>query len=340
MPLSTAQSTTYQKILSSGTSAQAVVLTSDHLRALIYIAVRDTGTDGLPEPAATVPELFDEELGMDFSLPGPDPRKLFEQALALNTELETYVSCLATILKLRLKYRQVLSTQPFATMDQVGPRSLLQYNQMEDRSLAALLVWRKWMFDIDNRAAQDTGYLFEPVISAALGGATIGSKNSPIRRLGDSSKGRQIDCLIDNRAYEIKIRVTIAASGQGRWSEEVSFPVEAQAAGFVPVLVVLDPTENAKLTELVQAFENAGGKCYLGEDAWAHLAKTASSEMAIFLSKYVRTPLDAVIDSLPDNEPLPTLELKDEVSHIRFRIGNDTWVVPRLAESEVSGDGG
>ena len=335
MPLTTAQSSKYQSILNPGSSAQAVRLSPDHVRALIYIAARDTAVAGLPNPASEVPGLFDDDFDLAFTFPGPDPRGLFELALSLNAELETYVGCLATIHKFRLKYRKVLFTQPFATMDQVGPRALLQYKQLENRSLAALLVWRKWLYDIDNRAAQDTGYLFEPVISAAIGGASFGARNSPVRRLNDPSKGRQVDCVLDDRAYEIKIRVTIAASGQGRWREELSFPAEAQAAGFVPVLVVLDPTDNPKLAELVRAYQAAGGEHYLGQDAWAHLRETASAEMAIFLEKYIHAPLDAVVDALSDDEPLPSLQLTDLVTSVQFELSDDSWVVPRNAQRGV-----
>ena len=34
--------------------------------------------------------------------------------------------------------------------------------------------------------------------------------------------------------------MTIAASGQGRWKEELDFPADCKASGYVPVLVVLD----------------------------------------------------------------------------------------------------
>lgn len=339
MSLTTAQSSRYQAILNPGSSAQAVRLTPDHVRALIYIAARDTNVSGLPEPLSPVPDLFDDEFDLAFAFPGPDPRRLFELALALNEELETYVSCLATIQKFRLKFRQVLSTQPFATMDQIGPRALLQFQQLENRSLAALLVWRKWLYDIDNRAAQDTGYLFEPVISAALGGASFGARNSPVRRLNDPSKGRQIDCVIDDRAYEIKIRVTIAASGQGRWGEELTFPAEAKAAGFVPVLVVLDPTDNPKLGELVRAYRAADGECYLGDDAWEHLRATASAEMAIFLERYIHAPLDAVVASLSDTGPLPELHLTDLMDRVKFEVGDDSWEVPRTVQRGTEGVG-
>jgi len=338
MPLTSAQSAAYQRVLNPGSSAQAVRLSADHVRALIYIAARDTGVDGLPAPDAEVPELFDSGFGSAFTLPGPPARKLYELALSLNAELETYVGCLASLHKSRMKYQRIVSTQPFATMDQVGPRALLQYSQIQDRSLAALLVWRKWLFDLDNRAGQDTGYLFEPVIAASIGGAPFGARNSPIRRLNDPSKGRQVDCVVDDRAYEMKIRVTIAASGQGRWGEELIFPDEAKAAGFVPVLVVLDPTDNSKLAELVRRYREAGGEVYLGEDAWAHLRSSASREMAVFLEKYVREPLDAVVDSLSDDEPLPELQLTDHTTVVRFRVGNDAWYVPRMAQRGLPDD--
>lgn len=335
MKLTTAQSSAYQRILNPGSSAQAVRLTQDHVRALIYIAARDLDLEGLPSPSRLVPDLFDDAFSVGFALPGEDARDLFARALAVNPEMETYVACLATLHKTRLKYRQVLSTQPFATMDQVGPRALLQYKQLSNRALAALLVWRKWLFDIDNRAAQDTGYLFEPVISSALGGVSFGPRNSPIRRSLDPSKGRQVDCILGTLAYEIKIRVTIAASGQGRWAEELSFPAEARAAGFTPILVVLDPTDNPKLAELVRAFQAAGGQAHLGEAAWDHLKETSSPEMAVFLENYIHRPLDAVVGSLGDDEPLPALRLGDNTTSVEFQVGEDSWRVERWATRGV-----
>ena len=336
MTLTTAQSAAYQRILNPGSSAQAVRLTEDHVRALIYIAADDVDLVGLPDPEVEIPDLFDDSFNLDFKFPGLSPRDLFSRALALNPEMETYVACLAALDKTRLKYRQVLSTQPLPTMDQVGPRALLQYKQLEDRSLAALLVWRKWLFDIDNRAAQDTGYLFEPVISAAIGGVSYGARNSPVRRMNDPNKGRQVDCVIDDRAYELKIRVTIAASGQGRWGEELSFPAEARASGFTPVLIVLDPTDNVKLTELVRAYETVDGEAYLGEAAWNHLKTTASGEMSIFLEKYVHLPLNAVVGSLEEGEVLPDFLLQDQGTSIRFKVGDDAWEVARQVRRSES----
>lgn len=58
--------------------------------------------------------------------------------------------------------------------------------------------------------------LFEPILAAALGGVPFPAKKSPVKRAEDPTKGRQVDCVVDRDAYEFKIRVTIAASGQGR----------------------------------------------------------------------------------------------------------------------------
>jgi hypothetical protein len=182
-------------------------------------------------------------------------------------------------------------------MNQIGPRSLLEFGGVNDRLLASWLVWRKWIFDVDNRSAQETGYLFEPVLASCLGGEAVGSKNSPVKRLNErgepTGEGRQIDCYDGESqlAYEFKLRVTIAASGQGRFGEELSFPREANAAGLTPVLIVLDPTPSPRLDELVAAFKANGGKQYIGADAWAHMDSKAGRTMAVFLERYIRPPL-------------------------------------------------
>jgi hypothetical protein len=339
MPLTSAQSTAYQRLLNPGTSPQAKPLTADAVRALIYIAARDLGKlDQLPAPAGAVPELFDDAFVADFALAGIDPRELFAAALAVDPELETFVSCLAAIHKARLKYREVLTTQPFATMDQVGARALLQFNQLDPGPLAALLVWRKWFYDIDNRAAQDTGYLFEPVIAAAIGGTPVAAGASPVRRSGDSRKGRQIDCLLRDRAYEIKIRITIAASGQGRWAEELSFPAEARASNLTPVLIVLDPTPNPKLSEVKAAYIAAQGEAYIGDEAWEHLKSTAQPEMAVFIEKYIREPIEQIFSAYVESDALPALQVSDRRTSVEFRVGEDSWTVPRRPVAAAAAD--
>jgi hypothetical protein len=195
-------------------------------------------------------------------------------------------------------------------MDQIGPRSLLEFGGVNDGLLASWLIWRKWIFDVDNRAAQETGYLFEPVLASCLGGEAVGAKNSPVKRLNERDEptgdGRQIDCYDggDQLAYEFKLRVTIAASGQGRFAEELSFPREARAAGLTPVLIVLDPTPSPRLEELIAAYETSRGQHYIGTNAWTHMKSKAGKTMAVFLKRYIRRPLSEMAkheETKPEN---------------------------------------
>jgi hypothetical protein len=212
-------------------------------------------------------------------------------------DFRLYFSNLAALHKRRVKYQRILCTQPRPVMDQVGPRSLLEFGSVQDGLLASWLIWRKRIYDIDNRAAQETGYLFEPVLASCLGGEAVGSRNSPVKRLNDrgqpTNDGRQIDCYdgVNQLAYEFKLRVTIAASGQGRFAEELSFPREARAAGLTPVLIVLDPTPSARLTDLINAFQQSQGRHYIGEAAWQHMEEKAGDTMAVFLERYIKPPL-------------------------------------------------
>ena len=155
-------------------------------------------------------------------------------------------------------------------MVQVSPRALLEFGGMPTEALASWLTWRKWFYDLDNRSAQESGLLFEPILAAALGGIPKSARVSPVRRIGDPSKGRQVDCWKvlpsgESLAYEFKLRVTIAASGQGRFGEQLNFVRDCRASGATPILLVLDPTPNPRLTELQQAFRDAGGHAYVGD---------------------------------------------------------------------------
>ncbi|WP_152528507.1 restriction endonuclease [Gordonia amicalis] len=284
---------------------------------------------------AGVPDLYDPDFVADFALAGEDPRSLYGRLLLANPEAETFVACAAAIHKARLKYQRVLSSQPLASMDQVAPRGLLQYGQLDPHPLTALLVWRKWLYDLDNRAAQDTGYLFEPVIAGAIGGVPYSAAKSPVRR-ATGKGGRQVDCLKGAHAYEIKLRITIAASGQGRWSEELQFPSECKGSGLVPVLVVLDPTPNVKLSELIKSFRDSGGEVYIGDDAWGHLKAEAGPAMAIFLEKYIRQPLDEITLSLDEGDPLPAFSVIDRGVDIEMVVGAASMIISRDSVVDIN----
>jgi hypothetical protein len=283
--------------------------------------------EDFPEVPADLPEFFAGIPIERLTLAGVDFLALFERLLALKPDADTYFACLAKLHKSRLKYQRILETQPLPTMEQVGPRGLLQYGTLTPTALVALLYWRKWMFDIDNRAGQETGYLFEPIIASAIGGVAVSASRSPIRRRDAKAKGRQVDCIKGDRAYEFKIRLTIAASGQGRWREELDFPLDCKESGFIPILVVLDRTPNPKLTQLSEAFLSAGGEVYTGDDAWRHLETAAGPTMAIFLEKYVRTPLRSLLEAA--HRPLPDLTIRDAGDELVLTLGTESLTLSR-----------
>jgi len=324
----------YSNCIMHGSGDAQVVISDSEVYALICIAVNNLGWS------------FDELGITKVDTPNEDyyriPLSWFEEhendSIQVNTVLDTLSTCfqknndfalfienLAALHRRRVKYKRILSYQPMPTMDQVGPRVLLEYGGCDINLLANWMLWRKWIYDIDNRSAQETGYLFEPLIASCLGGAPVGSRNSPVKRLNSegnpTKKGRQIDCLVpsNNTTYELKLRVTIAASGQGRFGEELSFPIESSAAGFKPVLLVLDPTPSGKLTELSQQFLACGGEFYHGEAAWTHMEEEAGAVVSVFIDKYIKPAIKDV-----ESIKLPVLKsINLSWSEDRIEISSD-----------------
>lgn len=218
-------------------------------------------------------------------------------------------------------------------MEQIGPRGLLEYGLTNGKLLSNWMLWRKWIFDIDNRSGQETGYLFEPILASSIGGVSLSSSNSPVSRIdkdGNQVKGnRQVDCYIadENIAYEFKLRVTIAASGQGRFGEELSFPKECRAAGITPVLLVLDSTPNDRLRDLEAAFIASGGKSYIGEEAWSHMEDKAGEVISTFLEKYIRIPLLAIAEA--EDEQMSDIHFSWSDNLITVSDGQATYKIKR-----------
>jgi len=222
LSLTQSQKTIWEKARAVGSGGQAVRLDDASCTYLLARIVQDLEiADDFPELPNAVPNFFNAEDLSLLRIEDIEPLPLFERLLGLNADGDMFFACLATLHKARLKYEVILKSQPIPTLEQVGPRGLLQYGKMSPKALAGFMFWRKWFFDIDNRAGQETGYLFEPVIANAIGGTPVSAARSPVRRHRDNKKGRQVDCLLGTKAYELKIRVTIAASGQGRWGEEI-----------------------------------------------------------------------------------------------------------------------
>lgn len=291
-----------------GSGDAQVILTDDELYALMLIALSDLGwlseklnTKSLYLPSNdyyTIPLAWFETLNIEAT--GIDIMTILELAKNKDEDFVLYIDNLSALHRRRVKYRRILSTQPMPTMDQIGPRVLLEFGTCDSNLLANWMTWRKWIYDVDNRAAQETGYVFEPIIASCLGGESVGARNSPVKRIGDdgsqSSNGRQIDCYVpsSNTAYELKLRVTIAASGQGRFGEELSFPSECKAAGIIPVLLVLDPTPSSRLDELSKKFINCGGEFYQGEKAWLYMEGKSGEVISVFIEKYIRPAISKI----------------------------------------------
>ena len=331
MPLSRAQLAMVERARAIGGAGRAAPLSEAACAYIVATVVADLGLGAdFPELPAATPEFFGNAPGAAPAISGAAFLPLLERLLTLAPDADTYFASLAKLYKARLKYDRILSTQPIPTMEQVGPRALLEYGKIRPAALGALILWRKWLFDIDNRAAQETGYLFEPIIASAIGGVSTSARRSPVRRHGDPTRGRQVDCIKDGRAYEFKLRVTIAASGQGRWREELDFPQDCRESGFVPVLVVLDSTPNPKILELVEAFEAEKGETYIGRAAWERLNEMAGPIMAVFLKRYVRDPVETVLQSVPDS--LPDLSIGRRGDGIVMGIGGESF---RIARSDA-----
>lgn len=340
MALSAAQRSQFEKVRRAGSGAQGVGLNDDACRAVIIETAADLGVlDALFPDVEPLAQPFFECEPDDFKIRLPDaPYAMFEKLVEQGPpDVDTYFSCLASLHKARLKYQRILETQPVPTVDQVGPRGLLQYGSVTTPALTALLFVRKWMFDIDNRAGQETGYLFEPIIAAAIGGVPMSAKKSPVKRR-NAKGGRQVDCLRGDDAYELKLRVTIAASGQGRWGEELDFPEDAKASGFRPILVVFDPTPNPKLAALQRAFREADGECYVGPQAWEHLDEAAGATLAEFIERYIRQPLQDVLESAPSGSEIPEVSIHLREDRAVFVIGQESLEIERIALLDDEGD--
>lgn len=334
MGLTKAQQTIWEKSRALGAGGQAVRLNDQACAYLVGTIILDLGLgDRFPEVPRTLPPFFNVADLESLLLPDVNPLSLFERLIQVDPNADTYYACVAALHKARLKYESILKTQPIPTLEQVGPRGLLQFGKLSPQALAGFLFWRKWFFDIDNRAGQETGYLFEPVIAYAVGGLPVPAKKSPVKRHRDPGKSRQVDCLLGKMAYEFKIRMTIAASGQGRWREELDYPVDCRTSGYVPVLVVLDSTPNPKLIELAKVFRDNGGEVHSGNEAWQHLDSLAGPTMARFLDKYVRDPIKQLIGESGD--VLPELIAKMSDKDISITIDNEVLRIARQPSDPV-----
>lgn len=315
-----------------GTGALSISLADDELLRICAIVAVDLNKENLVSNILANGALPNGYYSVSlewFSQPVPISTNFQEIFLLLKANIldfATYFEKLCELHKRRLKFKLILEHQALPQMEQIVPRCLLEFGLRPSETLASWLVWRKWLYDIDNRSAQETGYLFEPILAAAIGGVPYAAKKSPIKRTGDPLKGRQVDCLDGELAYEFKMRVTIAASGQGRFQEELDFAQDCHNSGYKPILLVLDPTPSIRLNDLKAEYAKYGGDAYIGNDAWKHLEDKAGDVMGKFIEKYVRTPLREVDMTFHNLQPLQLINTDTE---ILIQIGNQKISIVR-----------
>jgi DNA (cytosine-5)-methyltransferase 1 len=334
-----------RKVITDGRDLGPISMGDRELARLVSVVLRDLGHGSLipawardvpPGDYYTVPLAWftrDEARPFDFG-------GFFLACCKAVENFRVIFRCITKLHRHRRKYEVILRTQPLPTMEQVARRGLLEYGAVPVDALASWLTWRKWVYDIDNRSAQETGYLFEPMLSESLGGRSVSAKASPVKRADDPSKGRQVDCIVEvggqRLAYEFKDRITIAASGQGRFAEELAFPRDCAASGYVPVLMVMDPTPNPKLTAITRAFQNNGGKVFLGDEVWTHLAELSGTEIATFVKRYIKDPVESI--AVRERELLD-LGLRYRTGQdgdtIEVTVGSHSWVIPRPKRDEA-----
>ena len=165
-----------------GSGESQVILSDSELYALICMAICDLGWSAqelnvvpidLPDPDYYQIKLdwFDHVNVVDL-----DPERTMaalDSCIKKDSDFSIYIENLSALHRRRAKYKRILFQQSLPTMDQIGPRVLLEYGCCEATLLANWMVWRKWIYDLDNRAAQETGYLFEPVLAGCLGGQPV-----------------------------------------------------------------------------------------------------------------------------------------------------------------------
>lgn len=317
-----------------GSDGLSVYLEDHELLRLCCVVATDLNKLDLLEAIITDGELSKGYYSMPlewFDQPVSDSVNFVDTFLFLRQEIEdfaTYFEKLCELHKRRRKFKLILEYQPFPQMEQIVPRCLLEFGLRPSETLASWLVWRKWLYDIDNRSAQETGYLFEPILAAAIGGIPCAPTKSPIKRADNLQKGRQVDCLDGKSAYEFKMRVTIAASGQGRFKEELDFARDCSISGYVPNLLVLDPTSSIRLDDLKAEYVRYGGNAYIGNDAWRHIEEKAGAVMGLFVEKYIRNPLREVDSTYTTLRPI---RLTNAGTELVVQVGEESFSISRSA---------
>lgn len=216
---------------------------------------------------------------------------------------------LIEIYKRRLRFAHILSEAHAPSPVDLVHRSLIEFGN-DPKQISDLLRMRKMVYDIDNRSAQESAYLYMTIMASVLGGQTVTSRNSPILKNGSNHERRSVDCIAGRRAYDFKARMTEAPSRRARFEDEMSFARDCFTSGYVPVLLVLNQLPGQRPMEMIEVFERYEGEIYIGEHAWEHVRDVAGPVLSKFLDKFVHPRTHAIAQEVgPVDENILRFEL-------------------------------
>jgi len=135
MALTQSQRSLIERARSAGGGQQGIALDEAACAYLINVIARDLGfLDHFPAVSIDLPPFFEALPDTLKTSPGTLTSD-FERLFSLDSNADTYFACLAALHKSRLKYERILQTQPIPTIDQIGPRGLLQYGHLTPKAL-------------------------------------------------------------------------------------------------------------------------------------------------------------------------------------------------------------
>jgi hypothetical protein len=149
----------FTKCKMHGSGDAQVILADTELYALICIAIGDLGWSfqelGIESIELPNTDYYQINLTwfnqVDIAELNPDKiLAALDCCIKKDNDFFLYIDNFSALHRRRVKYQRILSQQPLPNMDQIGPRVLLEYGYCNLTLLANWMVWRKWIYDIDN----------------------------------------------------------------------------------------------------------------------------------------------------------------------------------------------
>jgi hypothetical protein len=98
----------------------------------------------------------------------------------------------------------------------------------------------------------------------------------------------------------------------------------------------MDPTPNPKLKAITKALEDNGGRVFLGDEVWSHLSELSGVEIATFVKRYIKDPVESI--AIQERELLDLgLRYRTGIEGdiVEVTIGTHSWVIRRPRRDEA-----